>query len=219
MPFLNDLGAFLLVSAVIVLLGWYALGIERNIRKGNNTMRWMRDGLALIGEKTTLQWLGSSVVQLKIAKANDPFRNAEVLIVLEPRDVPFMWWLTRKQGRRDIIIFRAQLHAAPTFDLEAALPDAWNTGQREETTGKFITVPSKLTNDMRADYRGNLSAAFINSLLARGGEGGIPLMRLSVRRALPNVEAHYFLPKENFSAAPKFFQNLRALSEEILAPR
>ena len=219
MDFIENLGAFLLVTAVIVLLGWYALGIERNIRKGNRAMGWMRAGLTVIGEKTTLQWLGSSVVQLKIAKARDPFRNTELLIVLEPRDVPFMWLLTRRQGRRDLIIFRAQLRNAPTFDLEATLPNAWDTGKQPLADGKFTTAVEKLANDMRADYRGEISAPFINALIQRGGAGGIALTRLSVRRAVPNIETHYRLPKETFDAAPKFFQNLRALSEEILAPR
>ncbi len=216
MPSLTDLATFLFVVAVIALLAAYALGIERNIRKGNNAMRWMRDGLALIGDKTTLQWLGSSVAQMKIAKAKDPFRNAELLIVLEPRDVPFMWLLTRRQGRRDVIIFRAQLRAAPNFDLEAALPNAWDTGKSPLPDGKFTAIDGALANSMRADARGNVTRETVNALINCGGQGGIALVRLSVRRTVPNLEVHYRLPKENFNAAPKFFQNLRALSEMIL---
>ena len=213
---LSNLGVFILVAVIVLLLAAYALGIEHNVRKGHKAMGWIREGLPLVGEKTTLRWLGSSVVELKIEKAKDPFRNAEVLVVLEPRDVPFMWLITRRQGRRDMILFRAQLRAAPRFDLEAALPNAWNVNRHPNAEAKLSVVQGSVANNMRAEMRGDISLASINSLITRGAQSGTALMRLSVRRAVPNLEVHYRLPKESFDGAPGFFKNLRALSEMIL---
>jgi hypothetical protein len=71
---LNALSLPIFVVVVIAVVGWFALGTQRNIRKGNDALRWLQDGLKLLGEKTNLGWLGSSVVELKIQSAKEPFR-------------------------------------------------------------------------------------------------------------------------------------------------
>src|SRR5574340_554342 len=99
------------IVGVLLVVGWFAVGTHFNVRKGEDALRWLQDGLPLVGEKTTLHWLGSSVVELKIQQAKAPFRQAEVLVVLEPRDVAPLWGLARLRGRRDLFIFRGSLRA------------------------------------------------------------------------------------------------------------
>src|SRR5512146_1262926 len=96
----------LLVSIAVVLLvvGWFAAGTQYNVRKGERALRWLQQGLSLIGERTTLRWLGSSIAELKIRQAEAPFRSAEILVVLEPRDVAPYWLLARLRGRRDLLV-------------------------------------------------------------------------------------------------------------------
>src|SRR3990172_3765450 len=91
-------------------MGWFAAGVVWNIRRGNAVLRWMQDGLPRLGEKTTLRWLGTSVVELTIHRAKAPFRQVEVLLVLTPRDVPWLWLLAVGRER-------------PQFELHAPLPD------------------------------------------------------------------------------------------------
>ena len=94
------MGRTVFVLVVLVFLGWFALGTQANVRRGNRLLRWLQDGMSLLGEKTTLRWLGSSGVELKVQEPIAPFRWAQVFVVLEPRDVPFLWWLSRRRGRR-----------------------------------------------------------------------------------------------------------------------
>src|SRR5919198_4169854 len=91
--------AALLIALLVVLL-WFALGTRNNIRKGNDLLRWLQTGLPLLGRRTTLRWLGSSVAELQIANADAPFRDATVMVVLEPRDVGLLWAFARARGRR-----------------------------------------------------------------------------------------------------------------------
>ncbi len=49
------------VVAVIAIVGWFAVGTHLNVRKGHQFLDWLQGGLPLVGEKTTLRWLGSSV--------------------------------------------------------------------------------------------------------------------------------------------------------------
>src|SRR5512142_2639013 len=123
----------LFIAAVLIFLGWFAWGTQWNVRKGDAILKWLRQGLPLVGERSTLRWLGSSVVELKIAKAKDPFRTAETLVLFEPRDVIFLWAWARLRGRRDTLMFRSQLSAAPSFELDAFDPKGWTTRGDERT--------------------------------------------------------------------------------------
>jgi hypothetical protein len=78
---------YILVAAVILFMGWFAIGVVYNLRRGEALLKWMQGGLPSIGQKTTFRWLGTSVAELVIAHAKKPFRRLETLLVLKPRDV------------------------------------------------------------------------------------------------------------------------------------
>ncbi len=120
---------YILVIVVIVVMGWFAFGIIYNLRLGDAYLRWLRKGLPLVGERTTLRWLGTSVVEMAINAAKKPFRKLVTLIVFTPRDVPWMWVWALFNGRRDILILRAELVVPPHVDLELADPASW-TGRQ-----------------------------------------------------------------------------------------
>lgn len=210
-------GLSILILAIIVFLGWYAVGTQYNVRRGTNALKWIQKGLPLMGEKATLRWLGSSVVELKIAKAKDPFRSSEMLVVLEPRDVPVLWWWGRARGRRDMMIIRGQLRAAPHFDLEARGLKIWGPGElKRDVTPKWIPVQGGVANDMSADYRGEISPFSINRLIVASSMDGVKLTRLAIRRAVPNLELHFMLPKFDEVTSQRVFGSVRDLAQEIL---
>jgi hypothetical protein len=126
MPDLSTLVWVAGVLLVIVVLVWFAAGTIGNIRKGNRMLEWLQQGgLPLIGRRTTLRWLGSNTVELKVQAANPPLKAAEVLVVLEPRDVSVLWWWGRARGRRDFLIFRGTLSRKPRFEVEAGDTRGW----------------------------------------------------------------------------------------------
>ena len=65
---LNALGPPLFIIVVIAVVGWFALATQRNVRKGNDALRWLQDGLKLLGEKTNLRLAG-----LFCRGTDDPF--------------------------------------------------------------------------------------------------------------------------------------------------
>ncbi len=109
----------------LIILVWFAAGTQWNVSKGQRVLRWLQGGLPLLGERTTLRWYGSSAIHMQIAKAKDPFREAEVLVILEPRDVSLLWLLARLRGRRDLMIVRGRLRRPPRFEMELADPRSW----------------------------------------------------------------------------------------------
>jgi hypothetical protein len=104
---------------VIVVLLWFTVGTQRNIRRGNEMLAWLQGGLPQLGRRTTLRWFGSSAVRLDIADASPPFEAVQVSVVLEPRDLGWLWAWARRRGRRDFLVLRGTLPGPPRFELEA----------------------------------------------------------------------------------------------------
>ena len=176
---MNTFSLSLLVLVVLLVVGWFAIGTQFNVRRGHQALAWLQQSLKLLGEKTTLRWLGSSVVELKIANARDPFRRADVLVVLEPRDVPVLWWSARLIGRRDLLIVRGALQHPPRFELEAFDPHSW-TGRGLEAKLKLRNWdPVALAPPLLGYAAGQAPLQELQPLLSLPG-----LVRLSFRRNL-----------------------------------
>ena len=48
----TDLTRYLLFGIAAIVMGWFALGMVWNIRRGNAVLKWMQRGLPRLGEKT-----------------------------------------------------------------------------------------------------------------------------------------------------------------------
>lgn len=185
----------LLIGVMLI----FSLGTRRNIRRGNALLAWLQTGLPLLGRKTTFRWLGSTAVVLKIAEAKEPFREAEVVVVLEPRDVALLWAWSRRRGRRDFIILRGWLRRAPRFELEAGDERGWTGSDRlkgidPETWDRSEWDGVRVARSRDADPE---VARRLWDELARASGG---VWRLSVRRHHPHLEVHVLPPDRATSA-------------------
>jgi hypothetical protein len=207
-----SLNLVLFVLVVIFIVGWFAVGTHANVRKGEDALRWLQQGLPLVGEKTTLRWLGSSVVELKLQQAKAPFREAEVLIVLEPRDVALLWWIARLRGRRDLLVFRGTLQRAPRLELVAADPRAWTLGGNDPRV-KTEQWSSQSVPPLTVYSPANFTAAASVANLA--AINGCPIVRLSVRRIAPNIEVQWRLAEVRQDPSADMIETVLQLVESI----
>ena len=202
-------GLSLFILVVLFVVGWFAVGTHYNVRKGHAVMRWLQEGLPLVGEKTALRWLGSSVLELKIQQAKAPFRQAEILLVFEPRDVAPIWAMSRLRGRRDLFIFRGALRGRPSVELEALDTTAWPTrgfSDRARNHWKPLTVAPPLA----AYAPGNVGAA--SELLERAALDGCPVQLLMIRDTEPNFEVQWRLDPLRKHGAKAVFETLRRIA-------
>ncbi|MGQ0604048.1 MAG: hypothetical protein ACT4QE_20395 [Anaerolineales bacterium] len=212
-----DSSQALLFVLVAFVMGWFALGVVWNIRRGNAVLRWMQSGLPRLGEKTTLRWLGSSAVELGIGKARPPFRRVELLLVLEPRDVPWFWLFAHLRGRRDMLIVRGQLLAAPPFEYDLLAPGSWSEQQirnRSQSERWEKEVLDGLSFAAPVPTR-SLSRQVAPVAVAAARRVDPIVWRLSARREFPQFELHVPLPDPNQAEAAQFFNTLCTLAEEI----
>jgi hypothetical protein len=200
----------LFIAVVIFVVGWFALGTHYNVRKGEDTLRWLQEGLPLIGEKTTLHWLGSSIVQLKIQRARSPFREAEVLVVLEPRDVPPLWGLARLRGRRDLLVVRGALQKRPRLELEAHDPKSWTLAVAEKRDA-WAPVPAPAGLLARAPQQQRSTSELLNAATL---DACTPV-RLTVRASEPNLEIQWRLEDVRRRSAREAVETARHLAEFI----
>lgn len=210
-----ETGRALFLVAVVVLVSWFAAGMWVNIRKGNRVARWLQDGLPLLGAKTTLRWLGSSGIELKIQNPNKPFVSVDVFILLEPRDVPLLWIYFHLRGRRDILIVRCQSSTKPAFQLEAAGRYAWSarSAQIQAFRKEWTVLPAEKKTDVRAYGEGMLESA--QEALALAADCQLPLVRMAVRRSVPQLEVQWYLRRFESVSARSLFETLLQINSQL----
>jgi hypothetical protein len=200
---------------LLLLLCWYLVGMQYNIRRGRRAIQWLEQGLPVIGQKAALNWMGVSYVQIQVPKAKEPYRSAELIIQMESRELP-LWWMWRKPSPQDAIIFRAQLRMAPRFDLVSHSPHVSADEQLKRSgSGQWTAVQGGLANSMNADIRGSISPYAVNRLIVQTTLDGMTLTRLIVHRSAPNIEVHYLMPPFEQVSAQRVFISLVQLGEEI----
>lgn len=193
-------------------------GVIWNIRRGNHVMRWMQGGLPSIGEKTTLRWLGSSVVELNISKAHAPFRRFTLVLVLQPRDVPWLWLWSLLRNRRDMVILRGSLTSAPRLEYDVLAPQSW-TGRTAIAQAQHARWEFQAIGDLQyAAPKASLAVSNQNALqlLEAARRVDPTIWRLSVRREFPQIELHVPMPDPTRTDARQFFESVRLLARQAM---
>jgi hypothetical protein len=202
-----------LAALVAVVLGWFALGVVVNLRRGNAVLKWLQAGLPRLGERATLRWLGSSAVALEIAKARPPFRRIELVLVLEPRDVPWFWLLARWRGRRDLLILRGQLVSAPQQEFAWFAPGSWSERERRHDGRDW---PGEQLDGLRLQAPGlAASRQAARAALAAARQLHPTVWQLAARRGQPHLELHLPLPDPRRADAAGYCDQLRQLAEQL----
>ena len=208
---------YIVVVAVVVIMGWFAIGVIYNLRRGDALLKWMQNGLPAIGQRTTFRWLGTSVAELVIAHAKKPFRRLETLLVLKPRDIFWMTILAYFQGRSDIVIFRAQLVTAPITDLELIDPKTWSgrTALNAINRNKWESRPYQDMQLLAPNGLLDLAATTVDRLAIPMQKMSPHYARLSLHRDSPNFEVHVPFPAYRVMDADRYFEALRELARAV----
>ena len=208
---------YILVLAIIVVMGWFAFGVIFNLRRGDALLKWMQKGLPNIGPRTTFRWLGTSVAELGIAQAKKPFRRLDTLLVLAPRDVFWMMIIAALQGRRDTLIFRAALATPPFLDLELADPKSWSgrTALHQVTQRGWESRPYQGLQLMTPRGYLDLATTTLDRLALPMQKLSSRYTRLSLRKNTPHLEIHVPFPDHRNTDAMNYFEALRNLAQAV----
>lgn len=203
-----------LIALVVLVLGWFAVGSALNVRRGNAALKWLQGGLKQLGDKATVRWIGTTAVQLALAQAKPPFEEAVVVIFLEPRDLPWLWALSRHRGRRDTLILRGRLARPPAEDVELLDRGSWSgrdalRGMKDE---RWSVREPAAPGSMAAFYKYEKALGKGDALWAAAQGAAATVRRLSARRKEPHLTLHVDLPAASADAAG-FFRTVRDLGD------
>jgi hypothetical protein len=154
---------------------------------------------------------------LTIVAPKSPFREAEVVVVLEPRDVGLLWAWGRAHRRRDLLILRGRLERSPGFELEAANAAGWTMtrGRLRTEGGTWRDVdwglPGVRVSHTAGAWPDQVRALWQDFERASGG-----VWRIAVRREAPHLEVH-LRPPEPEAAADRVFRTFRELARSVTA--
>jgi hypothetical protein len=207
----------LVAVVAVAIVAWFAAGTIWNVRLGRELMRWMQSGLSVLGERTTVRWLGSTAVEMVIRDGKPPFAAATLVIFLEARDLPWMWPLGRMRGRRDTFIVRGVLRQTPALELEALDPASWSGRDAlKRVPPEWLVRPAAAREGLVVHHASASALARSEALLALAERAGLRVQRLSVRRTEPNFQIHVALPDRR-QPAREFFEAVHALAELALS--
>jgi hypothetical protein len=219
MPDLDRLLPGLLIAAMAVVLLWFTFGTQANIRNGNRVLAWLQDGLGILGRRATLRWLGSSVAELKIVEPAAPFREAIVMVVLEPRDLGALWALSRSRGRRDFLLLRLSLSRSPLIAGDLVDPAAWTAGHLADRSEE--PLPERPWTDgsgtsLRLHQEPGAGAGLEDAWeRLRTVSGG--LWRVSVRPTVPHLEIHIPLPSIEGTSSRRLLGEVRDIASGLIS--
>lgn len=207
----------IVVLLVVLFMGWFAIGMIYNLRRGDALLKWMQNGLPDIGQKTTFRWLGTSVAELVITQAKKPFRRFETLLFLKPRDVFWMTIAAYFQGREDIVIFRAHLITAPATDLELLDLKTWSgrDTQRRIRQRKWESTTYQGLELMAPAGLLDLATKTLDRLALPMQKFSSRYARFSLHRNAPNFEVHVPFPDHRNVDAKQYFAALRELARAV----
>jgi hypothetical protein len=184
------------IVLVLVVMLWFTWGTQRNISRGNDLLRWVQSGLPLLGRRATVKWLGSSAVELGVVEPQSPFSEAVVVVVLEPRDVPWFWAWSRRRGRRDFVILRGRLEGAPHLELEAGDDTGWTGTDRTLGLDEGAWVAADWQRPgLKVFHAPGSDPEVIRPWFERLAGASDGVWRLSVRREPPHLEVHVVAPR------------------------
>ena len=205
----------LIGAAAVAVVAWFAAGTIYNVRTGRRMMRWMHDGLRLLGSRTTVRWLGSTVLELAVRDARAPFESAVVVVFLEARDLPWMWAIGRRAGRRDVLIVRGVLRHPPAAEFEVLKHATWSGRDAlRRVPGHWLLRDGG--NGIALHYADAAALPRAEALLQAIRSAGLDVHRVSARRTEPHFQLHAALPRGDESAQ-RFFETVRELVERTLA--
>ncbi len=108
-----------LITLSILLIAWYFLGMWFNRRRGIHLARSLRERLKALGaQELTGRWLNASIFQFVARRAASPIGKLAAIIVLESRELAFIWLVNLLRGRRDLLVLRMDLRSTPRAGLE-----------------------------------------------------------------------------------------------------
>ena len=210
----------LVIGLSLIILAWYFVGQQAMRRRGLLLLRWVRAGVGILGESPQLRWLGGSAFQLTLERPAPPFKAMAVTVVLEPREIFFLWLVNRFRKRRDVLVVRGDF-ATPPRVLFELFREAGRSGKEAKSmaTGERWTIESFEKSGLQLASSSPMAYDALRIATQRAPAELGALLRLSIRDTSPHLLLNYTLRPGLESDASRVFHVLLDLVRALSAAR
>ena len=199
-----------LVSALsILVLAWYFLGQQAMRRRGLSLLQRVQGEVAILGHEPQLRWLGSSAFQVSLQRPVQPFRALAVTVVLEPREIIFLWLVNRFRRRRDLLVVRGDLTARPRIPLELFREEGRSGAEAKAMAqeARWPIAPFDQSG-LRLATPSPRGVEWLHACLGLMHDHGQALVRLSIRETSPHFLVNYTLQPQSEDNVGQIFRCL-----------
>ncbi len=207
------------LSAVVVLAGWFFYFARYNRRKGAAALHWVEAACSNKGQMLDSRWLSQTLLQARFGFTAHWFDNARVTIRLRPRPIPFRWFVSIWHKQRETLTFEADLDNTPSFHLDV-FRHRWLSQRHSRLSSQprdwSVSRPGPVVLTTRTRWTQELSPV-VNTLMTARGHN---LISVRFRSESPHIAAT--VPLEALSdeqAAAGFLSVLRELAAGASASR
>jgi hypothetical protein len=205
----------LVALLALTFTAWFFLGAQWNVKRAHAGLRWLRDGLPLLGARTTMSWMGTTGVTLLMKAANEPFKSAELLLLLEPRDVIPLWAFAHLRGRRDFMLFRGDLRRHARVEFNVMDVTSWSGQEALKHATPKEWTRTTLAGGLLLAAEGTEAAAAARQMLADLGPLAVHVRRLSLRRTVPHIEIHMITPWLSGMSSTEMFTAIKDAVKQL----
>lgn len=184
----------LVIGLSVLVLAWYFVGQQAMRRRGLALLQWVREGVHILGDSPKLRWLGAAAFQLTIEAPTHPFRAVSVTVVLEPREIFFLWLVNRFRQHRDLLVVRGDLTTRPPMMLELFRAEG-RSGQEAKAmaNSEGWTVDAFDTSGLQLAASSPRSQDLLHTSTQQLEDHLGALIRLSLRDTSPHLLLNYAL--------------------------
>src|SRR5919108_2456972 len=182
----SDTATQVVVALGVFILTGYVIGSLLNRYIGQRWARYCWRVLSAWSARgSSIRWYGINGFQIDLPQPPAPFRSARMTVILQPRNLLWLWLLHRLRGYGELLVFRADLQRVPAWDLDIVHSRSRfrRDAQHEAQTAGWQVSPGwrgPLALATDAPEAGALAA----DLMAQFGVQDQRLRRLTLRRHL-----------------------------------
>jgi hypothetical protein len=210
-----NLGQWVVIGICVVLIFGYIRGFYYNRRRAEQILAWLREGLKALGQVSAGEKLPGMATggRLEVKQATAPFRRAEAVYLLTPRDNLFFWLFHRIQGRGDELLIWVTFKSKPEHDVEIGRRRDHEFEKRLKDTSKKALTVSDGPRGLLIASEEKEGAVLTGKVLLFLESYGSSVIRLALRSNQPHLLLRADLRIMESGSALEFLSSLRELAQ------
>lgn len=203
------------IAFCALLVVWYIVGWQVNRRRGERLLAWILQGLRAFSDQITVSRLGTSGFQVNVGKAQAPFREMEVTILLQPREILLLWIFNRLRGRADHLVLKGTLRASPRGEVEMMKKRGRLAGRVLKGLDEGVWVRQETAGGLVMACRGEKGQQQVDAISPLLAGLSPRLLRLSLSKKAPHILVSLSLAGLDEQSALLMLSSLQELARTV----